>query len=204
MTPSFCQEWTPSPHFCFSFWDRVSLCSSGWPGTLHEDQDSEICLLLARVLGLPLNSTIPGYFFGKEVFVEVWEEGGGWREGGKKGENAGVWLWEQPCQTTQNCHRGWAARLVMWSAFPCFPTQSYPAHLAKAPLTWQFSYRKVTPCSTQRFQKWQSGILNHLFNSLSSQICFVSIGNVISNCNIHFAQLTLNFRYKWPGFHTIF
>lgn len=95
--------------------------------------------------------------------------------------------------------------LVMWSAVPCLPTQSYSAQLTKAhPQVGDSLTETKLHVLLKGFRNDSLGYLIIYLILFSSQICFVSIGNVISKCNIHFAQLTLNFRYKWPGFHTIF
>lgn len=105
----------------------------------------------------------------------------------------------------QKCHRKLSSpglfkcRLI----HPCFPNTRLSNKPGLGSLIWHFSYRKATQCSIQRFQERQL-LDSYSFNPLSSQICFASMGNVISKCNIHFPQLTLTFRYKWPGFYSIF
>lgn len=155
--------------------------------------------------GITIKHLHPWLFLLKGNICGNMGEGGGMVEGGRRKRSWCLTLWAALPDISELPQRFEQPSLVTWSAVPCLPTQSYPAQLAKAhPQVGDSLTGKKLHVLLKGFRNDSLGYLIIYLILFSSQICFVSIGNVISKCNIHFAQLTLNFRYKWPGFHAIF
>ena len=67
LAPKFCWFWS----FVCLFWDRVSLCSLGWPGTCYVDQPC-LYLLKAEIYVICDHACFWSWWFDSSIFLDLY------------------------------------------------------------------------------------------------------------------------------------